>query len=152
MSVRLTSRRIPIALALAAVAASLCVGWRIWATPVRYQVVGGAADGAGTNPRFEERRFTDVSALGWLPLAVPGALAAAGAWAAARGSRRGLVACAAALGLFALIAGFSIGAAYWPAFGLLALAGVAAFLVGPMPPATGSPSHPSPAAGGETSR
>ena len=121
----LAPRWVVVALASAAVAACLWVGWRIWMTPVRYEIVDATADGAGANPRFEDRRFAETSRLGVLPLVAPVVLSGLGVWAAARGSRRGLVSSAVALGIFAFIGGFSIGAAYWPAVCLLALAGIA---------------------------
>jgi hypothetical protein len=132
-------RAIVTVLAFAAVAACLWSGWRIGTTPVRYEVIEATADGSGTNRHFEERRFSDVSALGVAPLVVPVLISGLGAWAAARRRGRALASCALALAVYAAVSGFSIGPAYWPAAGLLVAASVILFFRGPAPPALADP-------------
>ena len=117
-------RWIATALASAAVATCLWMGWRIWITPVRYEVVEGTDDGSVTTSRFQNRRFADVSALGPLPLIAPALISGLGSWMAMRGSRWGVFSSAVALAIFAVISGFSIGAAYRAAVYLLMAAAV----------------------------
>ena len=124
----LERRWITTLLASVAVAACLWAGWRIWTTPVRYQVVDGTADGAGANRRIESRRFVEVSGLGLLPLVIPVLISGLGTWAAYRWHRWGLAFSALALAIYAFISGFSIGGAYHPAAYALALAGVIGLL------------------------
>src|SRR4030095_14869088 len=121
-------------LASAAGATGLWMGGRIWTTPVRYEVVEGTDDGSVTSPRFQNRRFADVSALGPLPLIVPVLILGCGGWMAIRGSRWGVFSSAVGLGIFAVISGFSIGGAYRPAVYLLMAAAVAGFFMMPDKP------------------
>jgi hypothetical protein len=96
---------------LAAVAVAWCIGigiW-LWITPT------------GQPPL----RFADVSALGPVPLVIPVAIAALGAWGAWRQHPVLLGTSVALMLIFALLAGFSIGAGYLPAAGALGWALVA---------------------------
>jgi hypothetical protein len=121
-------------LASGAVATSLWMGWRIWTTPVRYEVIEATDDGSVANSRFRNQPFAEVSALGPLPLIVPVFISALGTWAAIRGSRWGVFSSAVGLGTFAVVSGFSIGGAYWPAVYLLMAAAVAGFFMIPTKP------------------
>jgi hypothetical protein len=126
--VALERRWIATFLASVAVAACLWAGWRIWTTPVRYEVVNTTPDGAGANRRFESRRFAEVSRLGLLPLVVPVLISGLGTWAAYRGRRWALACSSLALAIYAFISGFSIGGAYHLAVYAMALAGVIGLL------------------------
>ena len=70
--------------------------------------------------------FASISALGPVPLIIPVALAAVGAWSAYRRHRLVLVAATGVLALFVFLTGFSIGLAYVPATAALVVASIAA--------------------------
>jgi hypothetical protein len=116
---------------LAAAGALWCVGvgfW-IWFTPVAsHGIVGGT--GQPDREFVEYHAFSDVSMFGALPLVVPAALALLAAWSAWRGSRVGVVILAVLFAAFTFVAGFSIGAAYVPAAGLLLWAALVAVVEG----------------------
>jgi hypothetical protein len=71
--------------------------------------------------------FASISALGPVPLIIPVALVAVGAWSAYRRHRLVLVVATGAIALFAFLTGFSIGLAYLPAAAALVVASIADF-------------------------
>ena len=89
-------------------------GGLVWFTPLKYT---GTYDGV---PSVRYRSFSEMS--GVTPLIIPVLIAAVAAWAAWRGHRATLGVAAFLLVAFTLITGFSIGATYLPADGLLLLA------------------------------
>jgi hypothetical protein len=97
--------------------------YRIWTTPLQYEVVEGhsGADGqSGQRRGVAEVSFSEVSALGAVPLVIPVALAVSGMMAIL--GRRGAATVRSALLLlgFSIISGFSIGNAYvFPGLALL---------------------------------
>lgn len=110
---------------LAAAGLIWCAGvsiW-IWVTPIRSSgfstLAWSSSDSRGTVSSGEQtvpvevsRRFSDVSLLGAVPLAVPVLLAAAATWAAWRNKKLALSLSTAALLAFCILAGFSIGGGY----------------------------------------
>ena len=76
------------------------------------------------------RACSEISHFGPAPLIVPAALAALAAWAAWRGHRLAVGVSALLLVAFMFVSGFSIGAAYIPAAGLLVAAAGLAVVVG----------------------
>jgi hypothetical protein len=119
---------------LAATAVVWCAvsGYRFWFTPVRYLVVGGVP-GRPLQRAFEYRPFAEVSGYGALPLIVPVFIAIIATYAAFRGLRLVLALSMILFVVFTFITGFSIGGAYLPCAGLLALSTVFAFAVSPKP-------------------
>jgi len=114
---------------VAPVVSTLCVTWcvlvgfLIWFSPVRYV---GTHNGV---PTTVDRRFSEVSGNGALPLVIPVLISGFGTWGAWRGRRIVLGGSALLLAVFTFISGFSIGGAYLPADVLQFLAvGLAAFL------------------------
>jgi hypothetical protein len=98
-------------------------GW-FWFTPIRYESVSNGVPGVGY------RSFSDISLFGPAPLIVPVLITAVAAWAAWRSHRVVLGFTALLLAIFTFISGFSIGAGYLPASGLLLLAAVLAPFLG----------------------
>jgi len=103
-------------------------GVSIWITPMRYS---GTSAGV---PAVWERSFSDVSPLGAFPLLIPVLFAGLRTWVACRGRRVTLGVAALVLAVFTFITGFSIGAAYIPAAGLLIVAAGCAAVAGAGPP------------------
>lgn len=104
---------------------SLIVGGMIWSTPVRFSGVVWATSptGQGQFERVEYRSFSDISALGVVPLVVPVLLAGWATWAAWQQRTLGLAIATLIFFAFCFLAGFSIGGEYVPlGFGLLAAA------------------------------
>jgi hypothetical protein len=90
-------------------------GW-IWFTPIRYEVIHNSV----TVVRYQP--FSEISLFGPAPLIAPVLIAAVAVWASWRSHRLVLVFAAFLLAVFTFISGFSIGAGYLPASGLLLLA------------------------------
>ncbi|HEU4692046.1 MAG TPA: hypothetical protein VFS23_26975, partial [Vicinamibacterales bacterium] len=89
------------------------VGAWFWFTPLRYEsIVNGV-------PEVGYQSFSDISRFGPAPLIVPVLIATIGAWAAWRNRRVVLGFAAFLLAVFTFISGFSIGAGYLPASGLM---------------------------------
>lgn len=100
------------------------VGAWFWFTPLRYEsIVNGV-------PEVGYQSFSDISRFGPAPLIVPVLIATIGAWAAWRNRRVVLGFAAFLLAVFTFISGFSIGAGYLPASGLLMVAAVLAPFLG----------------------
>jgi hypothetical protein len=118
-------RRFPFVLAVVAALWCVWIGVLVWTTPVIMEgITAQTAEEVGQPPtRLREvRSFSDMSALGPLPLAIP-VLLAAGAALISRLRAPGLLAPGVGLFLgYVLITGFSIGGAY---HGPAALLGVA---------------------------
>jgi hypothetical protein len=110
---------------------SLIVGGMIWSTPVRFSGVEWAASptGARAIERVEYRSFSDISALGVVPLVVPVLLAGWATWAAWRRRTIGLVIATVIFFAFCIIAGLSIGGEYIP-IGLVLVAAVLLGMLG----------------------
>src|SRR5262249_7690696 len=107
------SRLIATVVALAALGWSVQAGWRIWTTPVRYQVFESAGDTTGattTRERFEDRAFWEESSP--VPLVIPVLLSGWGAWTAWKGQSIGVTVAALLLLGYSFVTGFSIGGAY----------------------------------------
>jgi hypothetical protein len=118
-------RRFPFVLALVAALWCVWIGVLLWTTPVILEGITAQTTEEGGKPptTFREvRSFSDMSALGPLPLAIP-VILAAGAALLSRLRAPGLLATGVGLFLgYVLITGFSIGGAY---HGPAALLGVA---------------------------
>ena len=109
------------ALLLSTMSLAWCVlvgGW-FWFTPIRYEAIHNS----GTVVRYQS--FSDVSLLGPAPLIAPVLIAAVAVWASWRNHRVVLGFAAFLLAAFTFIAGFSIGAGYLPASGVLLAAALA---------------------------
>ena len=131
-----TSRRLSTLLAAGGLVWSIGVSSWIWVSPIRqsgtrtmawsYTDVAGAQSSGGiqTVPFDESHRFAEVSLLGATPLVIPVLLAGWGAYAAWRNRRLQLGVSAGLLAAFCVLAGFSIG----PAFFLSAAGIVLAFV------------------------
>ena len=98
-------------------------GW-IWFTPIRYEVTHNSVTAVRYQP------FSEISLFGPAPLIAPVLIAAVAVWASWRSHRVVLVFAAFLLAVFTFISGFSIGAGYLPASGLLLLAAALAPLLG----------------------
>lgn len=107
-SVRLAS----LMLSAASLVWCLVAGWSIWTTRVHYAGVDDKATAQETTSAAAERSFSEVSALGPLPLIVPIVLTVTAIYAA--WSRRPIVllVLAGVLLAYAFVTGFSIGGAY----------------------------------------
>jgi hypothetical protein len=119
-------------LAVAAVAWCVAIGGWLWITPIRYKGVASTAyaDSSGvmrqeTYETAGSRSFSEVSALGPVPLLIPVLLAAMGASSVWRRRMLPAVIATGVLLFFTALAGFSIGAGYVPAAAALAWAIVA---------------------------
>lgn len=99
---------------LAAAATAWCFIAAAWMTTFP-MMVGGRHPGAG-----------EALAM----VSIPAVTSAFGCWAAWRGRRGLLIAATAIVGVFAIVTGFSIGAAFYPTFGLLAWAIIASIDAG----------------------
>ena len=97
-------------------------GW-FWFTPIRHEAIHNGV----TVVRYQS--FSDISLLGPAPLIAPVLIAAVAVWASWR-SHLVLGVAAFLLAVFTFIGGFSIGAGYLPASGLLLLAAALAPLFG----------------------
>jgi hypothetical protein len=100
----------------------LLIGAWFWFTPIGYEAT---TSGVST---MRYRSFSEVSLFGPAPLMVPVLIAAVAAWAAWRSHRVVLGFAAFLLVVFTFISGFSIGAGYVPASGLLLAAVLASSL------------------------
>ena len=80
------------------------------------------------------RRFAEVSRLGALPLIVPVLLAALATWAVWYDKKRALLLATAALLVFCVLAGFSIGPGYVPGGGAMLWALLVRFDAEPIKP------------------
>jgi len=100
------------------------MGCWIWFAPIRYELMRNGV------PAVQSQPFSEVSLLGPAPLIVPVVISAVAAWAAWRSHRVVLGFAAFLLAVFTFISGFSIGAGYLPASGLLFLAAVVAPILG----------------------
>lgn len=112
---------------LAALAFIDCIwsGHRIWTTPVRYEVVQGTPDGAGTNRHYEYIPFQAVSSYGAAPLLFPVLISAIALWTAwCKRLLMLLILCCIFI-LFVFVTGFSIGGSYMRAGFALILAAIA---------------------------
>ena len=100
------------------------MGCWIWFAPIRSEAIRNGV------PAVRYHSFSEVSLLGPVPLVVPVLIAAVAAWAAWRSHQVILGFAAFLLAVFTFISGFSIGAGYLPASGLLFLAAVVAPILG----------------------
>jgi hypothetical protein len=98
-------------------------GW-FWFTPIQHEAIHNGV----TVVRYQS--FSDISLLGPAPLIAPLLIAAVAVWASWRSHRLVLGVAAFLLAVFTFIGGFSIGAGYLPASGLLLLAAALAPLLG----------------------
>jgi hypothetical protein len=99
-------------LAIAGLLWCVAVGVLIWFLPWGSSVTTSSTGDSVTGPG---ESFSSISGFGPAPLLVPVALAAIATWAGLRHHRAVLIGATVLLGLYALLAGFSIGLAYVPA-------------------------------------
>jgi len=90
----------------------VAVGILIWFLPQGSSVTTSSTGGSTTGPA---ESFSSISGFGPVPLLVPVALTVIATWSALRHHRVVLIGATVLLGLYALLAGFSIGLAYVPA-------------------------------------
>jgi hypothetical protein len=114
--------RLTLLLSTMSVVWCVLIGSWFWFTPIRFEVVTNDIS------TVREGHFSDVSLFGPAPLIVPVLIATIAAWAAWRRHRVVLGFAAFLLAVFSFISGFSIGAGYLPASGLLLAAVLIAFL------------------------
>jgi hypothetical protein len=105
------SWRAAAAFACGGLAWSVSAGVLIWILPAGTSVTTSSDGGSATWPG---ESFSSISGLGPVPLLIPVLLAGPAAWAALRHHRPVLIGATAALAIYALLAGFSIGLAYVP--------------------------------------
>jgi hypothetical protein len=119
---------------LAAAALVWCAGLGIWlwVTPIRSHGVTvfseASPDGTTYRGPFAVERtqsFSEISALGALPLLVPALIAGVGLWGAWRRRTKTMAVSAGIMAIFCVIAGFSIGRGYLPAAAALVWATIA---------------------------
>ncbi len=124
---------------LAALAFIDCVwnGYKIWTTPIRYEVIEGrnnAPDHVGTtNRHYQYMSFRAVSSYGFAPLLIPILISAIALWSAWLMRRLMLLVVTCLFILFVFITGYSIGAAYMLSGLALILAAFVAFAVTTLP-------------------
>jgi hypothetical protein len=123
MAITWRNRLAPL-LSTISVAWCVLIGAWFWFTPIRYESIANGVLGV----RY--RSFSEISLLGPAPLIAPLLIATIAAWAAWRNHRVVLGFAAFLLAVFTFISGFSIGAGYLPASGLLMLAAVLAAFLG----------------------
>ena len=90
----------------------VAVGVIIWFLPQGSSVTTSSTGGSTTGPA---ESFSSISGFGPVPLLVPVALAGLATWAGLKHHRAVLIGATVLLGLYTLLAGFSIGLAYVPA-------------------------------------
>jgi hypothetical protein len=110
------ARKLMVALSCAGLLWSVAVGLLLWFLPL-----GSSASesSSGATAVGDGQSFASISALGPLPLIIPVALVAIGAWSALWHHKIVLIGATVLIALFAFLTGFSIGLFYLPAVALL---------------------------------
>lgn len=123
-------------LATASLVWCVFVGWSMWTTPIPFSEIysSGVAGLPPMTGRTEGyRSFSQMSALGAIPLVVPVVLTGLAVWMAFWGRTMLLLVVTLLVLAYSVVTGFSIGSAYLPAGGVLVVATLVGFVCGRLP-------------------